>query len=81
MTISPSTAQCERGFSCMNREKTVLRTGLNEATLDAIMKINVDGPTTEEFNPERFVNAWMESAKTTRHFCHKGPVSKKQKLE
>ena len=43
MTISINIAVCERDFSCMNREKSVLQTRLSEDTLDHIMRISIDG--------------------------------------
>ena len=43
MTIGSRTAFYERGFSYMNREKSVLRTRLGEDILDHIMCINIDG--------------------------------------
>ena len=33
LTISPSTAECERGFSTMNRVKTQGRTSMNQSLL------------------------------------------------
>ena len=79
MTISPSTAACERGFSCMNREKTTLRTGLTEGTLDDIMRINIDGSELDNFESNVHVSAWLASAKTVRHLGgHKTPAKKKK---
>ena len=82
MTISPSMAACERGFSCTNREQTTLRTGLTaEGTLDDIMRINIDGRELDNFEPNVHVSAWLASAKTVRHLCgHKTP-DKKKKVE
>ena len=83
MTISSSTAACERGFSCMNNQKTTLRTTLAHSTLDDIMRICIDGPTLREFNAERHVKSWTSNAKGTRHI--KGhelpPPRKKKRLE
>ena len=42
LTISSNTGACESGFSCMNRENSVLRTRSGEDTLDHIMLINND---------------------------------------
>ena len=44
MTISSNTAACERDFSCMNREKSVLQTRLVEDTLDHVMRIQCPSP-------------------------------------
>ncbi len=39
LTLSPSTAICERGFSCMNRVTTTHRTSLQPETLNDCMQI------------------------------------------
>ena len=44
LTISPSTAACERGFSWMNRQKTKGLSKLSGDALEDIMRINIDGP-------------------------------------
>ena len=41
--ISSNTTNCEHGFSCINREESVLRTRLGADTLDHTMSINIDG--------------------------------------
>ena len=43
MAISSNTTNYEHGFSCMNREESVLRTRLGADTLDHTMCINIDG--------------------------------------
>ena len=40
-------------FFCMNREKSVLRTRLGKDTLDHIMYINIDGPSSDNFDTEK----------------------------
>ena len=67
MTISSNIVICERGFSCMNRGKSVLQTRLDEDTLDHIMYITIDGPSLDNFDPEKFVSDWIESTITSRH--------------
>lgn len=67
LTISSNTAVCECGFSCMNRENTVLQTKLSEDILDLIMVINIYGPSLDNFDTEKFVSDWTESAVTSRH--------------
>ena len=80
MAVSSSTAACERGFSCMNRQKTNLRTCLSHQSLDDIMRIGIDGACSiEEFEPKKHVESWMSSGK--RHLDgHAKPTSKKQKM-
>ena len=67
MTIGSRTAFYERGFSYMNREKSVLRTRLGEDILDHIMYINIDGWSLDIFDTENFVSDWIKSAVTSRH--------------
>ena len=63
----------------MNREKTTLRTGLTEVTLDDIMRINIDGRELDNFEANVHVSAWISSAKTVRHLDgHKTPAKKKK---
>ena len=80
MTISASTAACERGFLCMNDEKTSLRTHLFNDTLNNILRINVNGPLIEEFTPFPHVQSWIDSTKGTHHIKgHAKPMKRKQK--
>ena len=44
MTLSSTNAACEMGFSCMNNQKTKLRTSLCNQSLDDIMRICIGGP-------------------------------------
>ena len=67
MTISASTAACERGFLCMNDEKTSSKTRLSNDTLDIILRINVNGPPIEEFAPLPHIQSWIDSTKGMHH--------------
>ena len=79
LTISVSTASCERGFSAMNRQKTSLRTRLKAETLDDIMRITVDGPPLISFPEKKHVESWIKKSSTTRHTSgHKKPVQKRK---
>ena len=40
---------------------------LGEDTLDHIMCINIDGPSLDNFDTEKFVSDWIESTVTSRH--------------
>lgn len=80
MTISSSTAACERGFSCMNNQKTTLRTTLSHSTLDDIMRISIDGPPLEELKADSHVQSWISNAKGSRHIQgHELPPPRKKK--
>ena len=78
MTISSSTCQCERGFSCMNQVKTKDKISMTNKTLNGIMEIAVNGPDIADFNPELYVNKWMASGKRRLQTGHLLPSSKKQ---
>ena len=67
MTVCSNTAVCECGFSCMNRKKSVLRTRLGKYTLNEIMRINIGGPSSDNFDTEKFISDWIESTVTSRH--------------
>ena len=51
----------------MNREKSVLQTRLGQDNLDHIMRINIDDPSFDNFDTEKFVSDWIESAVTSSH--------------
>ena len=74
LTLSPSTAACERGFSTMNRVKTSHRTSLRSDTLNNLMLISTDGCRVDEYSPDKAVEHWFFSAKGTRHLHHRTPV-------
>ncbi|KAH3889521.1 hypothetical protein DPMN_013578 [Dreissena polymorpha] len=60
LTISPSTAECERCFSKMNLIKTDKRTSLQDDSLASLVRIN--GPKLKEFNPGPAIRKWLDSA-------------------
>ena len=65
--LSPSTAACERGFSTMNRVKIPGRASLKTETLAALMRISIDGPSVEDFDPDEAINVWQHEGPGTRH--------------
>ena len=66
-TLSPSTAQCERGFSAMNGLKTQSRTSVKQKSLSNLMRIKVDGPSLKDLNPTDSLVTWINSGKSTKH--------------
>ena len=56
MTISCGTCECERGFSCMNRQKTNEKISMSNDTLNNVMLISVNGPDISEFDVVRAVD-------------------------
>lgn len=79
LTLSPSTAICERGFSCMNRVKTAYRTSLQPDTLNDCMQLSINGDSVESFCPDKAVSFWMFSGKGSRHMEHKTPTRTKSR--
>ena len=64
LTISPTTAECERGF---NNIKTTARTSMKQEALSSLVRIKVDGPDLMEYNPTESIINWLNSGKGTRH--------------
>jgi len=67
LTLSPSTAECERGFSKMNLIKTDKRTRLQYNSLSSLVRICCDGPALQDFQPRPAIQKWMDMTKGTRH--------------
>lgn len=67
LVISPTTAECERGFSAMKQVKTQLRNCIKQDTLQMLMTVQQHGPTLEKFSPEKAVSHWLNGGKGTRH--------------
>ena len=53
-----ATADCERGFSAMNRIKTVPRNRLKTNTLEQLMFISIEGPSADRFDFGRAADKW-----------------------
>ena len=67
MTISMSTAVVERGFSHMNLVKSSTRTLLGDEALNNILEVKLNGPSTNDFNPDPAINIWLDDTKWSRH--------------
>lgn len=72
LTISPSTASCERLFSSMNLVKSPLRTRLSQENLQHQMRVIANGKSFQDFNPRPAVEYWLKTG--NRHITHKAPV-------
>jgi hypothetical protein len=59
--LSPTTAHCERGFSKMNLIKTSLRTSLCQTSLQALLRIQMEGPSLADFDPKSAISTWCNS--------------------
>ena len=60
LILPVSTADCERSFSAMKRIKTDLRNRMNTTTLDALMRICIEGPPLSEFDFDMALNSWSK---------------------
>ncbi|KAH3752654.1 uncharacterized protein LOC127847728 [Dreissena polymorpha] len=60
VSISPSTAECERQFSAMNFIKNSRRYHMNQDTLEALMRVHADGPPLHEYKAEEAIHHWMD---------------------
>ena len=67
LTISPTTAECERGFSSVNCIKTSARTSMKQKNLSNLVRIKVDGPDFKTYKPTDSIINWLNSGKKSRH--------------
>lgn len=63
LTLPVSTAECERGFSFMNRIKSKQRSKLLDGTLGHLMSIAVEGIPVAEMNFSPLVEQWKSAKK------------------
>ena len=71
-TLSPSNAECERGFSAMNNIITDSRNAITtniDATNNAEKQLFVStvGPPCEKWNPEPYVRTWLGKGRRAAH--------------
>lgn len=66
LILPVSTACCERGFSCVKRIKSNLRSTLTTETLDVLVRISLDGRSLEKFDPMPAVKHWWEAGERSR---------------
>ena len=77
LVLPIGSADAERGFSIFNHIKYDRRSLLKQETLDAILRIRINGPTISEFNSIKFARLWeseghvlSDSKFTVRHPTH-----------
>ena len=58
LLLPVSTADCERGFSCMNRIVTPLRNRLKTENIDKLVRLSAEGPEVHEFDFEKAISKW-----------------------
>ena len=69
LTISASTAECERGFSGMKRVKSDWRARLNTSTLSDLLLVLLEGPSIDDFEPLRACQLWADH-------CDRRPIKR-----
>lgn len=64
LTVLPvSSAECERGFSCMNATHTPQRNALDITTMRELLFIKVNGPPLAHFPADRYVSKWIKAGR------------------
>ena len=66
LVIPISSAQCERGFSAQKRIKSDVRSSLHVSTTEDLIRISMEGPELEQFNPTPPVLKWLNSGQKSR---------------
>ena len=66
LVIPISSAQCERGFSAQRRIKSDVRSSLHVSTTEDLIRINMEGPELEVFDPTPAVVKWFNSGQRAR---------------
>jgi len=61
LCIPVGSADAERGFAIMNNIVTSKRSSMEHDTLDAIMRIKINGPPIEKFNAMKYAKKWEQS--------------------
>jgi hypothetical protein len=75
-TLSPSSAEAERGFSQLKIIKTSLRSRLNQLTLNQVLCIKLHSQDILHFNPEPAIQVWNTSSTRQRRPCFQRKKSK-----
>ena len=58
-TLSPSNANCERGFSATNNIITDIRNAITTNNAEKQLFVSTVGPPCEKWNPELYVRTWV----------------------
>jgi len=73
------TSCCERGFSLMNRIQTGPRNQLKLDSLDCLMRVSMNGPEIEDFDPAPILKAWQaqRNRRKTKPIPHSRGISQR----
>ena len=67
MLVMPiSAAQCERGFSAQGRIKRDVRSCLNVSTTEDLIRIGLEGPAVDQYDPTSAVHRWLNLSTRAR---------------
>ena len=83
LCIQLTSFECERSFSVQNKIKSKFRASLKAEKMDTLLKINMEGPDLETYNPDPAITHWMKKKKrrTKRLFAEYKPIeAERQKL-
>ena len=69
LVIPISSAQCERGFSSQKRIKSDARSSLSVSTTEDLIRISMEGPELQSFQPTAAVSKWMNCGQAARRPC------------
>jgi len=58
-----SSAECERGFSCMNINDTPVRNRVSTDTLSSLIFIKVNRPPPQRFSVKSYVEKWLKEGR------------------
>ncbi|XP_069105690.1 uncharacterized protein [Argopecten irradians] len=74
LTIPASSAECERGFSCMKEVKTAYRNRLSSTAMSDLMAVQLLSPGIEQFTPTPAIHKWNADGSRARrpdsHITH-----------
>lgn len=66
LVLPVSAAVCERGFSAQKRIKSDTRASLHSDTVEVLIRINVEGPSLEDFDAKESVAKWFSQGQRSR---------------
>ena len=79
--IPLSNGHVQRCFSQLKITKTNRRVGLGEDRLDQIVRIRIEGPTLEKWEPTNAVKLWWTDKTRRVHASHSAPRKHKDKSQ
>lgn len=81
LSVSCSSAKCERVFSSMKLMKTRLRSNLSQENLQAQINVMVEGPPLHEFKASKAIEHWLGSSRGRHVNGHQAPERKSRQNE